>query len=182
MTTLSASGAAILLSAGGGGGLADIDFGLFVWTLILFALFAVILARFGWKPLLKIIEDREKGVRDAVESAHKANAEAQALLARHQDLLRSAGREREEILKKAMQEADRLRGELVANARDEAEGLIQRAREEIGRETRHALADARTQIADLAVEAASKIVVSSMTPEAQKKLAQEFVDNLPRLR
>jgi F-type H+-transporting ATPase subunit b len=180
MTTLSVSGGAVLLSAGGGG-LADIDFGLFLWALVLFLVFAAVLARFGWKPLLKIVEEREKSVRDAVESAHKANAEAQALLARHQDLLRSAGREREEILKKAMQEAERLRAELVASAKDEAEGLIQRAREEIDRETRHALADARTQIADLAVEAASKIVVSSMTPEAQKKLVQEFVDNLPPL-
>jgi F-type H+-transporting ATPase subunit b len=180
MTTLSVSGAAVLLAAGGGG-LANIDWGLFLWTLVLFSLFAGVLARFGWKPLLKMIEDREKSVRDAVEGAQKANAEAEALLAQHQDLLRSAGRECEEILKKATQEADAIRAELVANAKDEAEGLIGRAREEIARETRHALVEARTQIADLAVEAASKIVVSSMTPEAQKKLVQDFVDNLPPL-
>jgi F-type H+-transporting ATPase subunit b len=180
MTSLSVSGAVVLLSAEGGG-LANIDWGLFLWTLVLFALFAGLLARFGWKPLLKIIEDREKSVRDAVEGAQKANAEAEALLAQHQDLLRSAGREREEIVKKAIQEADAIRAELVGNAKDEAEGLIGRAREEIARETRHALVEARTEIADLAVEAASKIVVSSMTPEAQKKLVQDFVDNLPPL-
>lgn len=179
MTTLSVSGAAMLLSAGGG--LANIDWGLFLWTLILFALFAGILARFGWKPLLKLIEDRERSVREAVEGAKKANAEAEALLARHQDLLRSAGREREEILKKSIQEADKIRAELVGKAKDEAESLIGRAREEIQRETRQALVEARLQIADLAVEGASKIVASSMTPEAQKKLVQDFVDNLPPL-
>jgi F-type H+-transporting ATPase subunit b len=180
MTTLSVCGAAVLLSAGGGG-LANVDWGLFVWTLVLFALFAGFLARFGWKPLLKIIEDREKSVRDAVESAQRANAEAQALLAKYQEMLRNTGREREEILKKAIQEAERIRAELVAKAKDESEGLLQRAREEIERETRRALVGLRTEIADLAIEAASKIVVSSMTPEAQQKLVQEFIDNLPPL-
>jgi F-type H+-transporting ATPase subunit b len=173
---------AVLLSSGAGGrSITDVNLMLYVSTLVLFVLFALVLGRFGWGPLLKIIEDREKSVRDAVESAQKANAAAQALLAQHQEMLRDAGREREELIKKALQEAERLRAELVGQAKDEAEGLVQRAREEIERETRRALVQIRTQVADLAVEAASKIVVSSMTPAAQKKLVQDFVDHVPPL-
>jgi F-type H+-transporting ATPase subunit b len=173
---------AVLLSGGTGSrSITDVDLMLFVSTLVLFALFALIVGRFGWGPLLKMIEERETSVRNAVESAQKANADAQALLARHQDMLRDAGREREELIKKALQEAERLRAELVGQAKGEAEGLVQRAREEIERETRRALVQIRTQVADLALEAASKIVVSSMTPAAQKKLVQDFVDQLPPL-
>jgi F-type H+-transporting ATPase subunit b len=173
---------AVLLSGGTGSrSITDVNLMLFVSTLVLFALFALVIGRFGWGPLLKMIEEREKSVRDAVESAQKANADAQALLARHQEMLRDAGREREELIKKALQEAERLRSELVGQAKAEAEGLVQRAREEIERETRRALVQIRTQVADLALEAASKIVVSSMTPAAQKKLVQDFVDQLPPL-
>ncbi len=172
----------ILASAEGGGpSLTNLDFTLFVSTLVLFALFALVLGRFGWKPLLKIIEERENSVRNAVESAQRANAEAQALLARHQEMLRDAGREREELLKRAVEDAEKLRADLVAQAKAEAEGQLERARQEIERETHRALSEVRTQVADLAVDAAAKIVTSSLTPEAQKKLAEEFISGLPQL-
>jgi F-type H+-transporting ATPase subunit b len=171
----------LLASASGGGGLTDINTTLFVFTFVLFGLFAFVLGKFGWKPLLRMIEEREKGVREAVEGAHKANAEAQALLARHQEMLRDSTREREEILQKAIKEAEAIRVELLAKAKGDAEGLLERARSEIERETRRALVDVRLQVADLAVEAASKIVTSSLSAEAQKKLVDEFIDSLPPL-
>ena len=67
-------------AAESGGGLTDINFGMTIWTVVLFAMFAWVLGRFGWKPLLHLIEEREKGVREAVEASHRANAEALALL------------------------------------------------------------------------------------------------------
>ena len=172
----------ILASAeGGGSALVNFDLSLFIWTFVLFGLFAFVLGRFGWKPLLKIIEDREHGLREMIENAQRANAEAQALLARYQEQLRDAGREREEILKRAYEEAERVRADLVAKAKEEAENQIARAREEIGRETRRALVEVRTQVADLAVDAAAKIVTSSLTPAVQKQLAEEFIAGLPPL-
>jgi hypothetical protein len=52
--------AALLAAApeGGGGGLTDFDFGLTIWTIVLFALFALVMTKLGWKPLLDIIEER----------------------------------------------------------------------------------------------------------------------------
>lgn len=166
---------------GGGPSLINLDFTLFVSTFVLFGIFAFVLGRFGWKPLLKIIEDRESSLRAMIENAQRANAEAQELLARYQEMLRNAGREREEILKRALEEAERLRGDLLAKAKADAEAQIARAREEIARETRRALVEVRTQVADLAVDAASKIVTSSLTPAAQKQLAEEFIAGLPPL-
>jgi F-type H+-transporting ATPase subunit b len=172
----------LLAEGASGGGLTDVSRVLFVFTLILFALFVFVLGRFGWKPLLRLIEEREEGIRNAVDEAHKANAEAQALLARHQELLRNTGREREEILKRAIQEADQIRTDLVTRAKGEADGLIARAKDEISRETRRALGEMHSRVADLAIEAASKIVTSSMSPEAQRKLVEEFIKDLPQAR
>jgi F-type H+-transporting ATPase subunit b len=177
---LGALGPALLAAAeGGGGGLADVNLGLTIWTIVLFALFAAVLAKYGWAPLLKAIEERERSIREAVEGAQRAYGEAQALLARHKEMLQQARREREEMIKQAMAEAQQLRADLIAQARADAEHLIQKAKEQIERETRAALQDLRGQIADLAVEAARKIVVSSLTPEAQRKLVEEFIQKLP---
>src|SRR5438094_7502301 len=171
--------ALIAAAEGGGGGLADINFGLTVWTIVLFALFAAVLARFGWGPLLRAIEEREKTIRDAVEGAHLANTEAQALLAQHKEALAQARREREELIKQAMAEAQQLRADLLVQARADAEHLVQKAKEQIEREKRAALQELRARVADLAIEAAGKIVVSSLTPEAQRKLVEDFIAKLP---
>lgn len=164
------------------GGFTDLEFGLTLWTVVLFAIFAFVLTKLGWKPLLAMIEEREKGIHDAVGSAQKANEEAQRLLAQHQELIREAGRQREEIMKRALADAETVKTDLIAQARAESERMVQKAKEQIEREKKLAIQELRSSVADLAVEAAAKIVQSSMTPEAQKKLVHEFIDNLPQAR
>ena len=169
-----------LAAAGGGAGLLSLDVTLLWSTFVLFALFAWILGKFAWGPLLKILDERETDIRTSVENAQKAAAEAQETLVKHQEMLRGAGREREEILARALKEAETLRAELVEKARSDAETLVTRAREQIDREKNQAIAELRGQVADIAVEAASKIVKSSLTPEAQKKLVDDYITSLPR--
>jgi F-type H+-transporting ATPase subunit b len=163
---------------GGVGGFLDVT--LFLSTAVLFALFAWVLGKFAWGPLLKIVDDREKNIRTSVESAEKAAAEAKDLLEKHQEMLRGAGREREEILARALKEAEAARTDLVEKARSDAEHIVTRAREQIERDKNQAVAELRGQVADIAVEAASKIIQSSLTPEAQRKLADDYIASFPR--
>ena len=165
---------------GGAGGLLSLDTTLLVSTFILFIVFAWVLGKFAWGPLLKIVDDREQTIRTSVETAERAAAEAKETLAQHQEMLRGAGREREEILARALKEAETARLELVEKARSDAEHMMERAREQIERDKTQAIADLRGQVADIAVEAASKIVKSSPTPEAQKKLVDDYITSLPR--
>jgi F-type H+-transporting ATPase subunit b len=164
------------------GGFTDLELGLTLWTVVLFLIFAFVLTKLGWKPLLAMIEEREKGIHDAVGSAQKANEEAQRLLAQHQELIREAGRQREEIMKRALADAETVKTDLIAQARAESDRMVQKAKEQIEREKKLAIQELRSSVADLAVEAAAKIVQSSMTPEAQKKLVHEFIDSLPQAR
>jgi F-type H+-transporting ATPase subunit b len=171
----------LLAAEGGGGGLTDIDQTLFLATLVLFAIFAFVLAKFAWGPLLVAIEGREKSVRDEVDGALKANAEAQALLAQHKDMLRQAGRERDEMVARAKQDAEAFKNDLMTRARTEADQIVERAKAQIEREKVQAIQELRAQVADIAVEAAGKIVKSSLTPEAQKKLVSDYISSLPRV-
>jgi F-type H+-transporting ATPase subunit b len=164
------------------GGFTDLEFGLTLWTVVLFGIFAFVLTKLGWKPLLAMIEEREKGIQDAIGSAQSANEEAQRLLAQHQELIREAGRQREEIMKRALGDAETVKNDVIAQARAESERMLQKAKEQIEREKKLAIQELRSSVADLAVEAAAKIVQSSLTPEAQKKLVHEFIDTLPQAR
>lgn len=172
----------LLLSAeGGGGGLANIDTSLFWSTLVLFGLFAFVLGKFAWKPLLQMIGEREQTVRDQVEGAEKARNEAQALLDKRQEMLKDATREREEMIARATQEAEHVRNELMGKARAEAEQIVQKALAQIEREKTKAILELRSSVADLAMTAAEKIVRSSLTPEVQRKLVDETIAALPRV-
>ena len=163
-------------------GFTDLELGLTVWTVVLFAIFAFVLTKLGWKPLLAMIEEREKSIHHAVSSAQQANEEAQRLLAQHQELIREAGRQREDIVKRALADADTARADIVAHAKAEADRMVEKAREQIDREKKLAIQELRGSVADLAVEAAARIVQSSLTPDAQRKLVHEFIDNLPQAR
>jgi F-type H+-transporting ATPase subunit b len=164
------------------GSFVDVHASLFWSTLVLFAIFAAVLGKFGWGPLLKIVEERERTVHEAVEGAHKAKAESEALLNQHRELLREATREREEIVKRARAEADQVKADLTARAKAEGDQLVQRAKEQIEREKSRAILELRAQVGELAVQAAAKIVQSSLNPEAQKKLVEEFITALPNAR
>jgi F-type H+-transporting ATPase subunit b len=168
------------LAAAGGGSGSFLDTTLLVSTAVMFALFAWILGKFAWGPLLKIVDDRENSIRDNVESAEKAAAEAQEALTQHREMLRGAAREREEILARALKEAETARVDLVEKARTDAETIVTRAREQIERDKNQAIAEVRGEVADIAVEAASRIVKSSLSPEAQKKLVDDYITSLPR--
>jgi F-type H+-transporting ATPase subunit b len=177
---MSVSRALLLATEGGGSALTDINWTLLWSTLVLFVLFAFVLGKFAWGPLLEIVESREKSVRDQVEGAQKAQTEAQALLNQRQEMLKDATREREEMIARAQKEAETLRAELVGKARADAEGILERAKQQIEREKTQAVIELRRLVADIAIEAAGKIVQSSLTPEAQRKLVDETIGALPK--
>ena len=174
------AGALLAAAAQGGGALTDVNLGLTIWTVVLFVLFASLLYKLGWKPILSIIEEREKRIVEAVESAHKAQDEAQALLVQQKEILREAGQQRESMMKQAFADAEQVRANLIAQAKKEAERLIEKARDQIAREKELAVRDLRAQVADLAIDAASRIVRSSLTPETQRQLVNEFLESLPK--
>jgi F-type H+-transporting ATPase subunit b len=177
---LGAITAAATVVAASKGGLTDIDLMLTLLTLVLFAVFAFVLTKLGWKPLLDMIEERERGIRQSVDGAHQANTEAQALLVQHKETLREAGQQREDILKQAFADADQARQNLLAQAKADSERLLEKAKEQIQREKQLALTEIRGEIAELAIGAASRIVESSLTEDAQRKLVDEFIEGLPK--
>ena len=168
-------------AAASGGGIMSVDTTLMLASVITFLIFATILAKFAWGPLLKIVDEREKTIRDQVESAEKAAADAKSMLAQHQELLRGASRERDEIFARATKDSEALRAELQVKARADADQVVARAREQMLREKDQAIAELRAQVADIAVEAASRIVKSSLSEEAQRKLVDDYIKELPRV-
>jgi F-type H+-transporting ATPase subunit b len=164
------------------GGIADINPGLTLWAAITFLLLVVVLGKFAWGPIVKMLDEREKTIREAIESAKKERAEAERLLAEQKASLAAASREAAELAKRNQQEVETFRQELTAKARKEADDLVAGARKQIVEETAKAATTLRGMVADLAIEAAAKLVKANLDDKSQRQLVEDYLKQLPTSR
>ena len=111
------------------GGLTDLNPGLTLWTAITFLFLLLVLSRFAWGPIVKMLNERERTIREAIEAAKKERAEAERMLAEQKASLAQAQREAAELAKRNQQEVEVMRQELTARARKEADDLVASARQ-----------------------------------------------------
>ncbi len=166
---------AFLTAEGSGGGGLQINLFWIIVAALNFALLLVILYVLAFKPIAKMLDDRrnriETGLRDA-EQARKDREQAQA---EHVIVLAEARREANDILNRAQKIAQESREADIAATREELERLRQRAADDIGAEKQRAMADLRAEVANLALEAAAKVVGESMDDARQRRLVEEFL-------
>jgi F-type H+-transporting ATPase subunit b len=161
------------------GGLTDINPGLTLWTGITFLVLLVVLGKFAWGPIVKMLAERERTIRDAIDSAKKERAEAERMLAEQKESLLRAQREAAEIAKRNAQEVEKLRQELTDRARKEADELIATARRQVVEEIAKAKGELKAQVVDLAIDAAARLVKANLDEKAQRALVEEYIAQLP---
>lgn len=155
------------------------DFGLVIWMTLTFLTVLFLLSKFAWKPILKMISDREKTIEDALLSAEKAKQEMARLTANNEALLREARSERDAMLKEARETKDQIINEARSKATVEAERLIAIARESITNEKMAAVTELKNQVAQLSLQVAEKLVKQQLsTDEKQKELANTLISDL----
>jgi len=162
----------------GGGGLFSINFGLSVWTVVIFLCVLTVLWRFAFGPILAAVQAREDGIQKALDEAKSRQEEAEKLLEEHKAQLADARRQAQVILAGGREAAGRLQKELEGKAREESEAILVRARAEIGRERDAAVEVLRRETVDLALAAASKLLHTKLDGEQDRKLVMDFIDGL----
>jgi len=157
------------------------EFGTIFWTVVTFVILVFLLGRFAWKPLLALLDERERTVREALETAQKARVEADVLLRRNQEFLANARRETAALLDQGRRESESLRGEILAQARKEAQELVDQGKRQIQYEQKQAMESLRRQVADLAIGAAERLIDSELDDPKHRELMAEYIRSLPGL-
>jgi F-type H+-transporting ATPase subunit b len=149
--------------------LIQFSFGLIFWMTVSFLAVLFILRKFAWKPILETLNERERGIEDALSEAKKAREEMAALNARNEDLNRAAREEREVLLKEARDIRDNEIAEAKEKAKAEAAAMIERARAEIRNEKNAAVADIKMLVGELSVEIAEKLLREKLADDAAQR-------------
>ncbi len=161
------------------GSLTTINPGLTLWAAITFLVLLGVLYKFAWGPIVKMLDDRTRTIHEAIDAAKKERAEAERMLAEQKESLARATREAAELAKRNQQEVETLRLELTARARKEADELVASARKQIVEEKSKAVSELRGMAADLAIDAASRLVKASLDEKAQRALVEDYLKQLP---
>ncbi|KQB43323.1 ATP synthase F0 subunit B [Flavobacterium sp. L1I52] len=155
------------------------EFGLFFWQVLIFVGLIFLLKKFAWKPILDAVNEREEGIKNALESAENARKEMQDLQADNQRILNEARAERDAMLK----EAREMKEKMVADAKTEAQAqgakMIEQAKAAIESEKNAAMAELKTQVSSLSLSIAEKLLKDELSnTEAQTKLVEKMLGDV----
>lgn len=155
------------------------QFGVDVWKLLFqvvnFLLLLWLLNRFLFRRVLQSLDERQSRIAKGLEDAEAAARDRELARAEREAAVNEARREAQELVARATKIAQDTRSELVAAAREESDKITARAREEIVAEKERAMAELRAQVADLALEAAGRLVRHEMDGQTQRRLVEEFL-------
>ncbi len=131
-----------------------------------------------YKPLLKVLDERDGKIDGQLKNAESAKQEAENMLSEYKSQLSKAQQEAQGILENAKKMGADTREQIVSEAREEAGKTLEKAKKEIEIEKTKALGEIRSEATTLAVLAAGKVIKKELKPEDHKKLVEEFVDEV----
>lgn len=152
-----------------GGGLVNPEPGLIIWMTVTFLTVLFLMAKFAWKPILKMIKDREHSIEEALASAERAKAEMAALTSKNEQILAEGRQERDRLMKEAREIKESIIAEAKSKAQAEAEKIMSLARETIKNEKMAAITELKNQVAQLSIDIAENILKQELAGEDKQK-------------
>ncbi len=153
----------------------DFSPGLFLVQTVLLLLLIFLMIKFAWKPILNSLNEREEGIQGALDAAENAKKEMQNLQSDNEKLLKEARAEREGMLKEAREIKEKMIADAKGEAQEQASKMIAQAQESIRSEKQAALAELKSQVANISVEIAEKVVRGEL---ADKDKQLSLVDKM----
>lgn len=155
----------------------NFDFWSIFWAVLNILILFILLRIFLFKPINKMLDDRTQSIQKDIDDAERAKKEAEELRQQYEDSISNAKDEAVQIIKEAHDRAEDERTAIIRKSHEEADEIVNSASETIENERKRVLQQAHTQIADLAIEAASKVVGANLDDEKNRRLVDEFLSN-----
>ena len=147
--------------------------GLMVWTLISFGLTLVVLKRYAFGPIQKVIDERRNRIRDAVDAADQAREEARELRELTIAEREQAKRERERILEDTRRQAQAQLDQARVDAKADLERRLVENQRELDAENRKLREEIRRDVVELTLLAAEKVTGKVLDSDDQRRLIDE---------
>lgn len=148
--------------------------GLVFWTTVTFLLVVFLLIKFAWKPVLGMINERNKSIEDALQLAEKTKAEMKTLQADNERIVAEARKERDTLLKEAREMKEQMIAQAKIEASEEANKIMAAAKASIESEKNQAMQELKNQVAALSFEIAEKVIGKELE---DKKVSEQIISD-----
>jgi F-type H+-transporting ATPase subunit b len=169
--------AQIAVEAASGIGTLGINLKIFIAQLINFSIVLLVLWRFAYKPIVKLLEERQKKIENGVAQAEEAQKKLIEIEKERENVLKETREEAMQLVESTRAQVEEKRKLMLEKAKDEVGIVVAHGKEQLKNQKEQMMREAREEIAQIAVEAARKILSESVDEKKAMKLAQEAVDN-----
>ena len=152
--------------------------GLMIWTVVFFLIVFFVLKKFAFARIQALIDERREQIRRSIEEADNARGEARRLLEEHRQLIGQARGEAEQILNEARKTRDSMEQRMREETEAERQRRLEETRKEIDAAVKRGLEEIRNEIADLTLEAATRVVGRALDTDRDRELISEAVGSL----
>jgi len=146
-----------------------------VTQVITFIILLLILRFAAYKPIMRMLDERSRRVKESLEQAESVKTQAARAEEQLKKQLEQVAREGQERIARAMKAGEDVKQKAQVEAKQEAEALITRARAEIQRERDEAIGEVRREFADLTVLAAGKVIERTLDKEKHRELIEKVL-------
>lgn len=175
---------ALLVATGGGGQIEDIartfgvDWSHLIAQIISFSIVCILLQRFAYKPVLKMLEQRRQQIAQGQANAEQIKAELARTEERRKEILDQANVQASKLIEEGRAAAARVQEQETQKAIAAAEQIIVKAQEAAVQERARMLTELKSQFGRLVVETSAMVTGKILTAEDQQRLAEETANQL----
>jgi F-type H+-transporting ATPase subunit b len=155
-----------------------VDWPHFISQCISFAIVAFLLQRYAYKPILTMLDERKKRIKESLDNAEKIKQELAATQTKTQEIMVKAGQEAAKMIEEARAAAARVQEQETQKAIAAAQAIVDKARQATEAEHARMLAELRREVGRLVVDTTAKVTGKVLTPDDQKRLAEETTREL----
>ncbi|MDB4126320.1 F0F1 ATP synthase subunit B [Candidatus Marinimicrobia bacterium] len=156
----------------------EVHGGPLLWSVVTFLLLLFVLKRVAWGPIISALETRENEIKEALNSAANARADAEKATADYESIKKEAQSEAQNLLSEAKAMKDKMILEAVQEAKIKADAELKNALELIDAEKAKAVKEIKTVVVDLSIQAASKLIDKNLDNADNKKFINETIDEI----
>ncbi len=151
------------------------DLGLLFWMLLAFAVIFFILVKYGFPAIINMVDERNKYINESLKKAHEASERLENIKQEGEAILQEAREKQALILKEAAETRDTMVEKAQEKARQESSRLLEDAKMQIAAEKQNAIRDIRSQVAELSIQIAEKVLRDKLSSDAAQ---MEMIDRL----
>ena len=146
-----------------------------------FLIFVWVMAKFAWRPLLNLMEERRSKIAGEFEKIEQDKAEVANLTAEYEAKLREIDNERRAKLVEAVDEGKSLAADIKAKAHDEVKAMHEKAKSDLQRDVDKAKVQLRDEMIAMTLTAAEKVIHEKLDANKHRDLIGRFIDGLEKV-